>query len=383
MLMTERHSADITRENLAVDLHFARSLVPLNAMTDSHLSELLLQCQPEMVFRGQSLFDIGSFDRQHVYLLHGDMELTDAAGRVTLQKGRSTLMPLAHLQPRAHRAVAKSDCSVLRIDSARLDQLLTWSQVAEYLLLDVSYQRDLDEDVDWIMTVLKSNLFFKVPPINVEQIFSRLTSKVVAAGDVILRQGEIGDGCYFIKEGQAQVTRSVDGISKPQRVADISVGRCFGEDALVNETVRNATVTMNSNGVLMFLGKQDFIRLLKEPRVDMLVYAELASVIERGAIVVDVRTDGEYAEGHLEKAVNIPLNLLRIKTRLLRPETTYVLYCDTGRRSRAAAHLLAKQGFTAFALKDGIQAITPDQRGEVMVRGRDYMLRGGKVTPGS
>jgi hypothetical protein len=49
----------------------------------------------------------------------------------------------------------------------RLDQLLTWSEIADYLQLRISRQRDLDEDIDWMMTVLRSNLFFKAPPINV------------------------------------------------------------------------------------------------------------------------------------------------------------------------------------------------------------------------
>lgn len=174
-------------------------------------------------------------------------------------------MPIAHHQPRAFTAIAESDCSLLRIDSDRLDKLLTWSEVADYLQLSISRQRDLDEDVDWMMTVLKSNLFFKVPPLNVEHIFSRLTPQVVYSGDVIIRQGEMGDFCYFIKEGEAEVTRHIDG--KRQHLATIGIGRCFGEDALVNETVRNASVSMSSDGVLMRLDKQDFYRLLKEPNV--------------------------------------------------------------------------------------------------------------------
>src|SRR5690625_7975242 len=88
-------------------------------------------------------------------------------------------MPLSPYQPRRETAVAESDGSILRVDSERLDKLLTWSQVSDYLQLNMSRQRDLDEDMEWMLTVLKSNLFFKVPPINVEQIFSRLEPQVV------------------------------------------------------------------------------------------------------------------------------------------------------------------------------------------------------------
>lgn len=387
----------------SLDLQLFHTLVPLKSMNDSHLQELLGAAQKDVVFRGQTLFDAGDYDRQHIYLLHGDVELIDSEGQVTLQKGRATLLPLAHQQPRAHSAKALTDCSVLRFDSERLDQMLAWSQIAEYLLLDIAYQRDLDEDVDWMSTVLRSNLFFKVPPISVEEIFSRLEPLVVSAGDVILRQGELGDCCYFIKEGDAEVSRSKDGISRPVHVADISVGRCFGEDALVNEDVRNATVTMRSNGVLMRLAKQDFIRLLKQPVIEQIDHRQwLDKVVPQLSaqpqaetpecfnsaqealpqwVIIDVRTEEEYATGHLHCAVNIPLNLLRIKTRLLNRQSTYILYCDTGRRSGAAAHLLNRQGFTAMALEGGLNAVAPCER-HAQITLQDYVLHDGVVYQG-
>src|SRR5690606_4487887 len=145
----------------------------------------------------------------------------------------------------------------------------------------ISRQRDLDEDVDWMMTVLKSNLFFKVPPHNVEHIFMHLTPQAVYAADVVIRQGEVGDQCYFIKEGDAAVTRHANG--SWQHVADIRVGRCVGEDALVNEAVRNASVTMRSDGVLRRLDKHDFCRLLKEPVVACLELGQLELAMAEGA----------------------------------------------------------------------------------------------------
>src|SRR5690625_7316606 len=120
-------------------------------------------------------------------------------------------MPLSPYQPRRETAVAESDGSILRVDSERLDKLLTWSQVSDYLPLNMSRQRDLDEAMEWMLTVLKSNLFFKVPPLNVEQIFSRLEPQAVYAGDTILRQGELGDCAYFIKRRQARDTSTHGG----------------------------------------------------------------------------------------------------------------------------------------------------------------------------
>ncbi|WP_039913432.1 cyclic nucleotide-binding domain-containing protein [Cellvibrio mixtus] len=361
------------------DLNLTRTLVPLKDMSESHLLALLDDALIEVVCAGQTVFNAGSYDARHVYLLHGDVALVDGAGNRTRIKGRSSLFPIAHQQPRQVTAIAETDCSVLRIDSERLDKMLTWSQVADYLQLIISRERDLDEDVDWMMTVLKSNLFFKVPPLNVEQIFSRLTPQVVYAGDVIIRQGEMGEQCYFIKEGEADVTSHSD--NKRQHLATIGVGRCFGEDALVNETVRNATVMMRTDGVLMRLEKQDFYRLLKEPSVSTLHFNELEAKIAKGVVTVDVRSEDEYSEVHLPKAVNIPLNILAIKSRLLNKDNLYIFYCDTGRRSRAAAYLLAEHGYKTLALEN-CASLFGNAGKELMVDRRNYVLRDGAALPG-
>lgn len=362
------------------DLNLTHTLVPLKNMSESHLLALLNDASLEAVCAGQSLFVAGNYDGQHVYLLHGDVSLVAGDGSRTRIKGRSSLFPIAHQQPRQVTAIAETDCSLVRINSEQLDKLLTWSEVADYLQLNISRERDLDEDVDWMMTVLRSNLFFKVPPLNVEQIFSRLIPQVVYAGDVIIRQGEIGDQCYFIKEGEADVTRHQD--NKREHLATIGVGRCFGEDALVNEAARNASVIMRTDGVLMRLGKQDFYRLLKEPVVATLAFNELQNTIAKGAVAVDVRSEEEYSEGHLPQAVNVPLNILAIKSRLLNKENTYLFYCDTGRRSRAAAHLLAQQGYKTLALDNCAQLFTPQAQLIHLTDTQNYLLRDGLAVAG-
>ncbi len=362
------------------DLSVTRTLVPLNGMSESHLLALLSGVEAEVVCAGQIIFTRGSYDGKHVYLLHGDVALTDERQLKTLIKGRSTLLPIAQNQPRLVTAIAESDCSVLRLESERLDKLLAWSQAADYLQLNISRQRDLDEDVDWMMTVVKSNLFFKVPPINVEQIFTRLATQVVYAGDVIIRQGELGDQCYFIKEGEAEVWRHND--SGRQYLASIGVGRCFGEDALVNETVRNASVIMKTDGVLMRLDKQDFYRLLKEPQVPALALDQVSAKLNEGAVAIDVRSEEEYSELHLSGAANIPLNLLGIKSRMLDKNRTYIFYCNTGRRSRAATYLLLQQGYQAVALEDCQQLFSQQRWQTRLDNSSNYVLREGQAVQG-
>lgn len=356
----------------------AETLVPIKALRPSYLEDLFKHVAVQTVFKGQILFEDGTVDRQHIYLQSGKLLLAYPSGHTELLNARDVFLPVAHRQPRPCRATAVSDCTVLRIDSDRVDRTLSWSQIADYLLSELSMERDYDEDIEWMQTVLNSNLFLKAPPVNAEHIFSRLTPMVVAEGEVIIRQGEIGDCCYFIKEGDAKVSAHYANLRHAELLAEVGPGRCFGEDALVNETVRNATITMSSDGVLMRLEKSDFLLLLNEPAVDEIAREDIGGLME-DPIYVDVRTEDEYAAGHLAFSANIPLSLLSIKKRLLAPEKPHILYCDTGTRSYAAAHLLGKLGYNVMALKGGIIGSHMEEQ---CIRGENYILRDGELVSG-
>lgn len=72
---------------------------------------------------------------------------------------------------------------------------------------------------------------------------------------------------------------------------------------------------------------------------------EARKLVGQGAKLIDVRTPAEYAEKHLEGAVNVPLDT--IAERDLGPKDgALVLYCQAGRRSEQAAATLRSRGYT-------------------------------------
>lgn len=347
------------------------SFVPVNALTEDHLDTLLRDTQVEVVCRGQSLCRRGDRDGSHIYLLSGSVAV-DEGGAAALQidaDDPEARFPLAHHQPRLETVTALTDCQVIRFASDRLDAMLAWDQAADYIILDISAQRDMDEDADWMLTLLRSNLFYKVPPMNIRQILSRFQPVFAYAGDAVIRQGELGDCCYFIKEGSVSVYRADDEKSKSERVAELGVGRCFGEDALVNEAPRNATVLMRENGVLMRLDKQDFYLLLKTPPVDSIGFADLEREMAAGAVLIDVRGSDEFERMHVPGALNMPLSILQLKARQLDRGARYIACCDSGRRSSAAAHLLAEDGYAVTVLRGGMDALTAAQRLHLLSEG--------------
>jgi phage shock protein E len=70
-------------------------------------------------------------------------------------------------------------------------------------------------------------------------------------------------------------------------------------------------------------------------------------MVEQGARLVDVRTPREYAAGHLEGAVNIPLQELPNRYQEIGPpQTPVVVYCAQGPRSAMAERFLRTQGYS-------------------------------------
>lgn len=81
--------------------------------------------------------------------------------------------------------------------------------------------------------------------------------------------------------------------------------------------------------------------------------------IDAGAIVIDVRTAEEFAEGHLKNAINIPFEQIAIEINKLNitKDTPIVLYCRSGGRSGTAFNTLVSQKFTNSYNGGGLETL--------------------------
>lgn len=352
------------------------SLTPLNALSPRLLQMLRGQLLPRPLLAGEPLFqntDGGS----SYFLLSGALSLLAPDGEVRrLGAGSPESCHAFSAGPRISEARALEDSSVLVIDSVRLDRLLSWQQANADLLLELAISGEL---TDWLEELLENPLFAKVPTENVRAMLGRLQPLELSSGHVLLREGEAGDCCYFLKSGRAEVI--IGSGSDEQVVAELGVGACFGEEALLSDHPRNATVTLMEEACVLRLARQDFLALLKAPVVDELDLARAHQLIADGAQWLDVRLLEEYQRGHASQALNMPLHLLRLKSRLLRPDRVYLCYCDSGKRSASAVFLLTQLGFTAYPLRDGLDAL-PAAAYAVLIceRGSGYLaLSGGRT----
>ncbi|MBI3561693.1 MAG: cyclic nucleotide-binding domain-containing protein [Gammaproteobacteria bacterium] len=361
-----------------------KNLEPIAHLSAARWEELAGLAYVEKLAAGMSVFREGDVDNQTIYLLDGELQVNSASGslnKVLNAKAATAKFPIDDSQPRQASCVTLSRAEILRLDNSVLDYMMMWDQLAvsEQLASPTNPVAGLepdtsqvkprdpepkpatdpdthsvnDEEVNWMRRMENSMAFKNIPPANIKSLLERMETLLVEKDQTIVKQGELGDYFYVLTEGTAQVTRTIE-------LAALQPGACFGEEALVSGGARNANVTMQSSGMVMRLAKSDFDELLKEPLLNRISAEQAHARVSQGALWLDVRHAKEYHHSRLSNAINIPLHELRMRMTELEAGKEYICYCGTGRRSSAAAFLLAQHGYKTSVLTGGVQGIAQD-----------------------
>jgi len=344
----------MTTEQLSAEL--LKSFSPLDGLKRDNLAALARKVQLRELSPGQVLFKEGDTEKRTFYIASGILELIDQ-GKVleTIEGGTDPARnPVSPIFPRRVSARARDRVTFISIDSDLLDVMLTWDQTGTYEVSDLQGDPE-DTGDDWMTMLLQTKAFHKIPPANIQAIFMRMQQINYKSGDVILKQGAEGDYFYVLTRGAAVVTRETPLSKEGIKLAELQVGDTFGEEALISDAKRNATVTMSSDGAVMRLGKEDFKKLLNEPMLDWVSKEQAAEIVKNGGQWLDVRLPSEFDNHHMDNAINIPLYFIRLKINTLDLSKQYIVCCDTGRRSSAGAYILNERGYQAYVLRDGIK----------------------------
>ena len=341
--------------NEQVSTELLRGFSPLDGLKRDNLAALARKIKIREMTPGQLLFKEGDTEKRTLYVISGILELVDHGKVVGIVESGTEIArnPIAPVYPRRVSARARDRVQFISIDSDLLDVMLTWDQTGTYEVSELAGRSDQTND-DWMTMLLQTKAFHKIPPANIQAIFMRMQQINYRTGDVIPKQGAEGDYFYVLIRGSALVTRETPLSKEGIKLAELKVGDTFGEEALISDAKRNATVTMRNDGAVMRLGKDDFKKLLNEPMLDWVNMAEGEQLIRDGAQWLDVRLPSEFENQHLDSAINIPLYFIRLKISTLDQSKTYIVCCDTGRRSSAGAYILSERGYQAYVLTGGI-----------------------------
>ncbi len=137
-----------------------------------------------------------------------------------------------------NRVIDKADRLVSMVDGRIVSDVLVHEQVL-------------------ICEMLKKIEFFAARGTDeLSHIAEKMEHRRFNEGDVLIRQGDIGDRFYLLREGEVDVrVANADG---ERVVATLGIGQYFGERALITGETRNATVVGRGRGVAYELNKESF-----------------------------------------------------------------------------------------------------------------------------
>jgi len=328
-----------------------KNFIPLNTLPTARLTSISEKHHVEELGKGTVLFEQGDEAKEFIYLISGMISLYAGEMEVeTIVTGSEVArFAIAHHLPRKVKAVTRSKARIVRIPTHLLDMDTPDDDGDTYMVDEVE-----DQGGDWMTTMLQSPVFQRLPAANLQKVMMQMEEVAFASGDVVVKQGDEADFYYIIKAGDCELIRQSSEQARPIKLGELHSCDAFGEDALLSGNPRNVTVRMKGKGQMLRLSKTNFIKLVKEPVLQYVKLEEGQEKVAGGANWLDVRGADEFAEEHIEGAVNIPFFSLRMKVAELRHDQLQVLVCANGRTSEAAAFLLLKFGFNALILKGGM-----------------------------
>ena len=354
---------------------------PLNQLDSDRLSALHSRLKTREYKRGQTLIRrTNKAADKLAFLARGSAELRRSFfDRVILHAGSEpALQPLDNLLlSDGGQIVALEDCTVVLVSRDLLDRSPAVDTANDYSVAAL-HETDLTDDylvsdgqvsVDWMSRFLQSPLAQNLPALAIQQVLSSLVTIEAAKGDTVVRRGTPGDALYVVLRGMACVHTDAQSVYRGREIS-LMAGDYFGEESLVAETLRNATVVMESDGAVGRLDREAFDKFIR-PHViceadDGLMERSLMAGADEKLVVIDVRFPIEFRQDALPQCINIPISVLRARLNLLDKQRVHLITRHGGRRSELATFLLRQAGFAAY-----LMAPAEHRFGHIDVHSRD------------
>jgi len=336
-----------------------RTLAPISRLSLTDQEAVLSQGMFLTFSAGEIVYAQGREDNYANYLLEGSVEFLWNGRFVRHLDAEQSPTKRALDGPGAKRYTvrARTWSLVLRIERTELEGRLRLAD------LDAGASDQDEADIareqpsNWMIRMLQSQRFANLPPQNIQRVFERMERVEAAANELIIRQNDPGGYYYVIEEGYCDVAREPAGGGREIHLAELGPGDGFGEEALVSDTPRNASVTMRSKGVLMRLDKESFVELIRDPLLHEVSYHHARRMIDEGAVWIDIRHRDQFARGSFRNARNVPRAVMRVECRKLVKGRKYVVCGEEPAGSIAAAFLLAERGYDVSYLGEPLSKL--------------------------
>lgn len=340
-----------------------RKSFPLATMPAQQFNLLCAEISVSEIPKGEFLFTRNDNTEAFIYLIDGSVSLE--AGTLKIEtisaNSNSAKFALAHQFPRKISARAINNVRYISLKLNAFDQQEVEHEEKEsvYMIDNDDSEKEAKNKGDWMSALLKSPVFQRLPAMNLQQVIISLQEVKLEKGEVLFRQGDVGDYYYLVREGRCTLSRKASERAKEIILTELGENETFGEDALLSGEPRSMTITAATDMVLSRIDKDRFISLIKKPALKYITYPELLHEQAKDItpVILDIRPVNEYNEVHLEGSRNIPFFSLRMYIKDLKKETKkIIIICADGTLSEAAAFALIKNKIDAVILKGGMQS---------------------------
>ena len=178
------------------------------------------------------------------------------------------------------------------------------------------------------------------------------------AGDVVIKQGDEGDYFYVIVKGRCTVTRETPLNKEGIKLAELGMGDTFGEEALISEAQAQRHRDDAHRRHADASRQAGFHARCSTSRCSQWVDYDAGAADRREGRQVAGRPAAERVREHAHRrgASTCRCTSSASSSRRSTQPCSYVVCCDTGRRSSAGAYILSERGFDAHVLKGGLGA---------------------------
>jgi CRP-like cAMP-binding protein len=335
---------------------------PLNLLAAEQVEWLLAHSRIERLPPGRRLFDIGELDGRSIFLLAGQLALVSADNRIRMLKAATPEagLAIAHRQPREATALARTTATVLCIDTSLLESLLKDGERAicpdtpdaTEAAPEKSDGDDMPQPEPGLGPIFASPLFSHLAGPALETLMHCMDILEARPGDVIIREGEASACYHIIESGRFRVTGRRRRRGQDDGFGDLGRLDGFGEVALIMNQPHDYKVTALEYSRLLRIPKEEFLTRILQPRIKWINHGDIAPLMLKGSMLLDIRSEKAYTKNHLSDSINLPLRVLRQAAPILDRSRSYIICCDNGRWSAAAAFLLARQGMESMILND-------------------------------
>ena len=329
-------------------LKILKGLSPFSALSDANFIKIAARGEIKSQPAGALLFKRFSNDPDSHWLLTGQLNLVNDAfeNRAFTESDSQTYGAVDDFQPHTVSAVCEAPCAVFTLSKTVQSEIETLLEAA------ASTAENSLSIGNWMERLLSTPLFEFIPPTNIQELFKRFKTRQVTSGEIIIKQGDPGDFFYMIKTGSVSVHVEMNG--KVNQVAKLTAGQSFGQDALVSDLPRNATIMATAPCELGMLTEADFEDLLLSPVIEVITPAEIEEAVRVQGTRVQIlnlyQPDDLQPEAAAEELA-IPFMALRNHIHEFSKEIVYVVRGPASPKiNLLGAYLLNEAGHTAYVL---------------------------------